>query len=310
VIFDIIHITAPVFIIIGVGYLSVRREVVSLKATDGILGFAVKIAIPCLLFRATSSIDLQAAFAWRMLAAYYISAIGCFVIAILLLRKVFHKRPGEAVAIAFGALFSNLVMLGLPLSERAWGVQSMGSNIALIAVNAPICYLMGITVMEISRADGRDARETARIVLKTMFSNSIMIGIGLGLLVNISGLVLPDTISSSIELLASAALPVALFALGGVLTRYSMRESRYEAGLISGLSLIIQPLFTLALCQLLDLDHATTRSVVLMSAVAPGLNAYLFSTMYRRGEAAAASSVLMATILSIFSVTIWLLILG
>jgi len=48
-----------VFIIIGVGYLSVRRRVVSLEATDGILGFAVKIAIPCLLFRATSAIDLQ-----------------------------------------------------------------------------------------------------------------------------------------------------------------------------------------------------------------------------------------------------------
>ena len=89
-----------------------------------------------------------------------------------------------------------------------------------------------------------------------------------------------------------------------------MRESRNEAVLISGLSLVIQPLFTLALCQAFDLDHATTRAVVLMSAVAPGLNAYLFSTMYCRGEAAAASSVLMATILSIFSVTFWLLILG
>jgi len=310
VLFEIFHITAPVFIIIGVGYLSVHRGVVSLNATDAILGFAVKIAIPCLMFRATSSIDLETAFAWRPLAAYYISAISCFIIAILLLRNWFHKRPGEAVAIAFATLFSNLVMIGLPLSERAWGLQNMAPSFALIAVNAPICYLIGITVMEFSRADGRGAAETTKIVLNTMFRNSIMIGIVLGLLVNISELSLPDTILSSIDLLASAALPVALFALGGVLTRYSIRESRNEAILISGLSLLLQPLFTLALCQAFNLDHAITRSVVLMSAVAPGLNSYLFSAMYGRGEGATASSLLMATMLSLISISVWLLILG
>lgn len=306
---EIIYITAPVFMIIGAGYFCARKGVVNASATDGMMSFAIKIAIPCLLFRATSSIDLANAFQWRLFGAYYLAAISCFVVSIFLLRKFFDKRPGEAVAISFGVLFSNLVMLGLPISERAWGSAGLEYSYALVAVNAPICYLIGISVMEISRADGRGVVATVKVVANEMFRNSLMIGIGLGLIVNLAEIKLPGTLLSAIEMLATAALPVALFGLGGILTRYSMRRSRNEASLVTLLSLLLQPLLTLQLCHLFGLDESIIRTVVLMSAVAPGLNAYLFACMYQRGEGAAASSVLMATIASVFSVSLWLLIL-
>ena len=57
------------------------------------------------------------------------------------------------------------------------------------------------------------------------------------------------------------------------------------------------------------LDMQITRSLVLMSAMAPGLNAYLFAGMYHRSLDIASSSVLLSTILSLFSVSIWLLAL-
>ena len=140
--------------IIGAGYFCACKGVVNTSATDGMMSFAIKIAIPCLLFRATSSIDLASAFQWRLLSAYYLAATSCFALSIILLRKFFQKRPGEAVAISFGALFSNLVMLGLPISQRAWGSAGLETSFVLVAVNAPVCYLIGISVMEISRADG------------------------------------------------------------------------------------------------------------------------------------------------------------
>jgi predicted permease len=200
-------------------------------------------------------------------------------------------------------------MLGLPISERAWGVDNMAPSYALVAVNAPICYLIGITAMEYLRADGRGAVETSRIVLRAMFRNSMMIGIGLGFIVNLSGIALPGALLAAIELLARAALPVALFALGGVLTRYTLAKSLGEAGLIVVLTLIVQPAITLLLSWQLELPQATTRSIVLMSAVAPGLNAYLFASMYNRGTEAAASAVLLSTILASFTVSTWLILL-
>lgn len=306
---EILNIVAPVFLVIAAGYLAVRSGITSAEAIDQLMKFAIQFAIPCLLFRATSTIDLNVAFGWRMLLAYYLAAIGCFITAFFVIKSFFKRRPGEAVGVAFAALFSNLVMLGLPISERAWGVDNLAPSYALVAVNAPICYLIGITAMEFLRADGRGAAETSRIVLKAMFRNSLMIGIGLGFIVNLGGIALPGALLAAIELLARAALPVALFALGGVLTRYTLSKSLGEAGLIVVLSLIVQPALTLLLAWQLQLPPATTKSIVLMSAVAPGLNAYLFASMYNRGTEAAASAVLLSTVLAGFTVSAWLIFL-
>ncbi|MCP4982784.1 MAG: AEC family transporter [Gammaproteobacteria bacterium] len=306
---EILNIVAPVFLVVGAGYLAVRAGIVGAEPIDHLMKFAIQFAIPCLLFRATSTIDLAAAFDWRMLLAYYVAAIASFAATFFIVKHFFKRRPGEAVGIAFAALFSNLVLLGLPISERAWGVDSMAPNFALVSVNAPICYLIGITAMELLRADGRSATETSRIVLRAMFRNSLMIGIGLGFLVNIGDVGLPGPLIAAIDLLARASLPVALFALGGVLTRYSLSRSLGEASLISVLSLVFQPALTLLLGLQLQLPESTIKSIVLMSAMAPGLNAYLFASMYNRGLDAAASTVLLSTLLSVFTVSAWLIFL-
>ena len=306
---EIFSIVVPVFVLVIVGYAFVKIGLVTDSVIDGLMRFAVIIAIPCLLFRATYSLDLNAAFEWRSLAAYYAGAIGCFVIAIVIFRFGFKKRPGESIGIAFAALFSNLVMLGVPISERAWGLEFMTPNFALIAVNAPICYLIGITVMEFSRADGRNGRDTAIVVVKAMFKNSLMIGIGLGLMVNISALQLPEPVYASIELLARSAIPVALFGLGGVLTRYSSKEASREASVVTALALIVHPVIALWVCWWFELTEDVIRSIVLMAAMAPGLNAYLFATLYKRGEAIAASTVIMATTLSVLTLSLWLVFL-
>ncbi len=114
---------------------------------------------------------------------------------------------------------------------------------------------------------------------------------------------------SAIELLARASLPVALFALGGVLTRYVLSKSMAEAVVISIFSLIVQPAATWWLALQFDLDVQILRTIVLMSAVAPGINAYLFASMYQRSLDVASSAVLLSTILSVFGASVWLLAL-
>lgn len=306
---EIFNVVAPVFLVVGAGYGAVRFGLFGDEPVDQLMKFAIQFAIPCLLFSATSTIDLAVVFDWRLLLSYYAAAITCFIVAYLVFRLLFRRRPGEAVAIAFGALFSNLVLLGLPISERAWGAGGLQPAFALVSVNAPICYLVGITAMELLRADGRNAVDTARIVGQAIFRNSLMIGILLGFAVNIAEISLPGPVLGAVELLARASLPVALFALGGLLTRYQLSRSLGEAGVVSLLSLVLQPALVWLLAWQLQLPDATMRAIVLMAAAAPGLNAYLFAAMYDRGQDSVASSVLLATMLSVFSISGWLLLL-
>lgn len=308
---NIFNIVTPVFLVISAGYLVVRRGLFSDNMVDGLMKFAIQFAVPCLLFRATSTMDLGTAYDWRLMSSFYIGSTISFIVAALMAWKLFGRKPDVAVAVGFGALFSNLVLLGLPISERAWGADTdaMAPAYAIVSVHAPFCYLLGITSMELLRADGRSLPETATVVLRAMFRNSLMIGIGLGFIVNFSGLTLPDTLISSVDIMARAALPAALFGLGGTLTRYSLKESIGEASSISAISLILHPGISFTVCYLLNVPDQQTRAVVLMAAMAPGVNSYLFASMYHRGQDTAASSVLLGTAVSILSVSTWLWIL-
>jgi hypothetical protein len=275
------------------------------------MAFALRIGVPCLLFRAIASVDLGAVFDPRLLVSFYAGAVTTFALGILGARRLFKRRPGEAVAIGFCALFSNTVLLGLPIMERAYGAEALAPNYAIISIHAPFCYLLGISVMEISRADGRGAFETARAVARAMFSNALMIGLMLGFAVNLGHIPIPAAVQSAVDMIAAAALPAALFGLGGILTRYGLRDSVPEAAMVSGLSLLVHPAIAYGLAHFVfGLPEAFVRSAVIAAAMAPGVNVYVFATQYNRGRAQAASAVLLGTALSVLTVSLWLVVLG
>lgn len=308
---SLIDIILPVFLVIGAGYLAVVTKVFKDDAVDGLMKYAQTFAVPCLLFINVARLDLGAVFDWRLLASFYTGAIIAFIIAIVLARTVFKRRPGDAVAVGFCALFSNSLLLGLPITERAYGAGALDANFAIISIHAPLLFTIGIATMEVSRADGRGLVPTMTAIFKSMFKNTLMIGLAFGFFFNLTGVPLPETIASATTMISRSALPAALFALGGTLTRYSLKASLGEAGMITVLSLLLHPAIAYLLCtQVFDLPIGFTRSAVLTAAMAPGVNVYVFASMYDRAKGTAASSVLLATALSVISITFWLWVLG
>jgi malonate transporter and related proteins len=309
VLFIILNIVAPVFLVIGSGWLSMRLRWFSEGMVDGLMKFATQLAVPCLLFRAISTLELSTAYNWNMMSAFYIGAAASFFSASLIMWKLFKRHPGESIAIGFGALFSNSVLLGLPISERAWGAENLSPVYAIVSIHAPFCYLLGISCMELLRSDGRSLIDTSRVVVKAMFRNSLMIGIGLGFVVNLSGLHLPAVLVSAIDILSESALPVALFGLGAVLTRYKINQTLGEVGTITLFSLVVHPGITYAICTGLGIPDSIRGMAVLVAAMAPGVNSYLFANMYNRGQGVAASTVVLATSASVFSISAWVWLL-
>ena len=115
--------------------------------------------------------------------------------------------------------------------------------------------------------------------------------------------------TDALDLIIRAALPVALFGLGGVLYRYRPEGDRATIAYISAVSLIVHPVIVYTLGRFAHLDNASLRSAVLTAGVAPGVNAYLFANMYGVAKRVAASSVLIATALTTLSMWVWLSIL-
>lgn len=304
---DILRIILPVFVVVAGGYGAARANFFQPAHVDGVLAFAMRFGVPCLLFLGMYRLDLHAQYDWRLLVSFYAGALLCFALGALGAWRLFGRRPGESVAIGFAALFSNSLLLGLPITQRAYGADAVAGNYVIISIHAPLCYLVGILAMETVRADGRGVAATLRAVAGTMFRNALTIGLALGLAANASGFALPEPALAGVEMLARAALPAALFGLGGALTRYAIRGGLGEGIMVSVLSLLVHPAIALVLSGwVFALPVEFVRSAVVTAAMAPGINAYVFAAMYQRATAVAASTVLMATAASVATASFWL----
>ncbi|MCA8884182.1 MAG: AEC family transporter [Rhodobacteraceae bacterium] len=306
----LINVVLPVFLVIGFGYVAVWRGLFSEAGVDALMRYAQKFAIPCLLFQAMSTLDLSASFDLALLGSFYTGAVAGFVLGLLGARHLFKRSWEDAVAIGFCCLFSNSLLLGVPISERAYGTASLAANFAIISIHAPFCYLVGITAMEIARGGGNGPVATTRAILKAMFSNALVIGIALGLAVNLSGFALPEVLTEAVALMARSALPAALFGLGGVLVRYRPEGDMRAIAYVVLVSLVVHPAIVWGMGRWLELPPVSFRAAVITAAMAPGVNAYVFADMYGAARRVAASSVLAGTAATVITAWGWLHFLG
>ncbi|MEP0960667.1 MAG: AEC family transporter [Roseobacter sp.] len=306
----LIDVILPVFLVIGFGYLAVWKAYFPLTGVDGLMKFTQGFAIPCLLFKAISDIDLASSFDPRLLVSFYLAATLCFFAGFSGARIFFKREWEDCVVIGFCCLFSNSLLLGLPITERAYGADALTGNYAIIAMHSPFCYGLGITAMEITRNRGKSPLVMACGVVKAMFRNALVIAIVLGFLVNLSNIQLPTVVTDALDLVIRAALPTALFALGGVLFQYKPEGDLRAIAMVCGIALILHPSLFWIFGKSLSTSPDAFRSGVLTAAMAPGANAYVFSNMYGRARRVAASSVLLATLGSIVTVWIWLILLA
>ncbi len=305
----LIDVILPVFLVLGFGYLAVWRGWFQDGWIDGLMRFAQNFAIPCLLFRAISRLDLSAELQADMLASFYAGALACFTAGLLGARHLFGRPWPDAVAIGFVCLFSNSVLLGIPITERAWGPEALAGNVAIVALHSPFCYGIGITAMEIALNAGRSLREAVPRILKAMFRNAMVMAILAGFAVNLSGLSVPGAIGDAADMMARAALPAALFGLGGTLWRYRPEGDLRTIAMIVAISLLLHPAITWGLGTAFALDTPAFRSAVITAAMAPGINAYLFANMYGVARRVVASSVLVATGATMLTAWFWLTVL-
>ncbi|MGR3802776.1 AEC family transporter [Marinibacterium profundimaris] len=306
----LIEVILPVFVVIGAGYGLTRAGYFQQAHIEGIMRFSQGFAIPCLLFNAIAHIDLGESFDPALLGSFYSAAALCFFAGLFGARLIFDREWEDSVAIGFCCLFSNSVLLGLPITERAYGPDALTGNYAIIAFHAPFCYALGITTMEIIRNSGTPGPAFVRAILAAMFKNALIIAIVLGFAVNISGVTLPAVAEDALGLIVRAGLPAALFALGGVLVQYRPEGDLRTIAFVCSVSLLLHPALVWLLGSVTALREDLFRSAVLNAAMAPGFNAYIFANLYGRAKRVAASSVLLATGLSLFSVWMWLLLLG
>jgi malonate transporter and related proteins len=300
----IIDIVAPVFGIMALGFLASRLGYLRAGAGQVIAEFAFKVAMPALLFRAMLAIGAMPVSPWRLVAVY-IGAMMTVWIAASILTLVLLRRPAiDAPSIAMASCFGNTVMLGIPLSLTAFGPEAAAPVALLISIDAPLLWVVATMQMEAARRGGGDTGlspwQALKGVLFDLLRNPIVIPLIAGSLWRTTELGLPKVLDRLLELMAGAAVPSALFALGMSLAAYEIKGQVRTLSLIIILKMLAFPAMVLVLATwIVPLPPLWLAIALLFSAMPVGANAFLFASRYERAIHSVSASIAVSTAIAV-----------
>lgn len=308
---SILSIIAPVFALITLGYGAVKFKMFPASGTSALISFVNNFATPCLLFRAMLDVDFVEAFDPRIIGGFFTGAIIVFFAGILVSRVVFKNRPGVSVAAGFSGMFTNCVLVGIPITQRAYGDEALPVVYSILGLHAPILITLGMIVMELVRRDGASLSGTFAKAGKRIFTNPLLIGIFLGIMGNLANIKMVEPVDAFTLMMAQAVLPAALFGLGGALNAYRIRDNAKQAFVLASFKLFLLPaLVWVLLVPVLGVEQEIARYAVVLAGMPSGINAYVFATMYKRAEDVASSTILISTGSAFISASFWLFMMS
>ncbi len=302
-------LAAPLFVLVFVGYGLAQWGNWPKAVSDALSRFVFSVALPAMLFRMMSDLSRLPPVDARLLLAFFGSCLIVFLIGRLIAWRVFRLDGTAQSVFALGGVFSNNVLLGLPLAKTTLGDAALPSVALVLVFNALTLWTLVTVSVEWSRHGSFSVAgfgKTARSVL----TNPIVASILSGTLFGLTGLPLPAPVAATLDMIGQAAAPLALIALGMSLAEYGLRAAWQQSVAIVALKLLLQPLVVWALAILLGLPPTETRVVVLLGSIAVGANVYLMSKQFKALEGPVASSIVLSTAVSSLTAPLFLTLTG
>ena len=313
----VLSIVAPIFILIALGALVAKLKLLPDTTGEVLTQFVFLVAVPALMFRTLATAEFGHANPLLLWASYFAGVLVSFGFGMVIARKLAGVDRRGAVIGGVAASFSNLIFVGIPVAERAFGREGLDVLALIISIHLPVMMTASTLLLERAAvADSRagltkgpvpapSARRTLAQVGRNLSRNALVYGLALGALWRLTGLPLTGPVAEVLKVLGGIAGPVALFAVGFSLPRYPIRGALRAPGVITALSLLIQP-FVVFLVGSLLLPPLWLAVAVVAAASPTGVNAYLFATYFKTAEGLSATVIVVTTVVSALTLTAWI----
>ncbi len=287
-------LAAPLFALVLAGYLLVAVFGVPKRISDLVAKLVFSVAIPALLFRMMSGLSELPPVDARLLLAFFGSCLLVFGIGRLVGWRLFALDGVSQSVFALAGVFSNNVLLGVPLATALLGPEALPAVSLVLVFNAFILWTLVTVSVEWARHGTPSLTGIARTV-RNVLTNPVVASILSGTLFGLAGGNLPEPVDRPLELLGKASGPLSLLSLGMGLAEYGLRAGWRESVAISALKLVVMPLSVWVLARLLGLPLLETQVVVLLASLSVGVNVYLMAVQFEVMQGPVAGSMVFST---------------
>jgi hypothetical protein len=288
------ELAAPLFVLVLLGYLLARSRQFPRAVSDGMSRFVFSVALPALLFTLMSDLSQLPPADYRIPLVYFGGCILVFALGRLLAARAFLLDGTGQSIFALGGIFSNNVLLGVPLAKVTIGDAAMPAVAIVLVFNALLLWTLVTVSIEWARHGELSLAgfgKTARNVVTNPVVAAILLGTAFGL----TGLALPRFVAEPLRLIGQSATPLALVVLGMGLVEFGLRAGWRPGLAIAALKLVAAPLVIWTLARAVGLSDLHTQVVTLLASLSVGVNVYLMAREFDAMQSAVAASIVIST---------------
>lgn len=289
----------PDFLLIALGCLLCRRTALDRPVWDAAERLVYYLLFPVLLFNSILKSPLQPDQTVRLACASLgVAALGiAAAFAIGRWPGVDARRHASGAQTAYR--FNSFI--GLALAERLGGPPGLAWMALCIALSVPIVNVAAVWPL---------ARHGGHPYGRELLRNPLIVATIAGLLANAAGVRFPDAVSTSLQRIGLAALPLGLMATGAGLRVGGLRASPGLAAALMAVRHALLPALAIGLTAALALPPEQRLIVVLFAALPTASSAYVLAARMGGDGGYVAGLVTLSTLLGMLSVPFWLAALG
>jgi hypothetical protein len=292
----------PVFGLVGCGYLAGRMRIVTQASSHALNQFVYAFALPAMLFIAVYRGSLEEILSGAFLLAVILATLGTALIGFALSYYVANAPAAESTMRALNASFANTGYLGIPLVTVAYGERAaLPAALATVATNI-ISFALAIVCLELfvnPRPGG------VRRALSGVVRSPLIWPIALAVLLVFLQVKIPLPAERFATLLAAAAGPCALFAIGLFVSQLSIRVGVQASWQTTLLKLVVHPLLMAVLAySVLPVDAFWAKIAVVCAALPLGATAFVLAQRYQLLEAETSTGAVISTVASLATVSL------
>ncbi|MBD3641895.1 MAG: AEC family transporter [Marinobacter sp.] len=309
---DVLSITGPIFLLIGVGYLAVKGSVIPQASLPGMGRFVLHFSLPALIFSTISTMEFGTLIEPVYLAVYGVSSLLTLLLGLTFSYTVWGQPLATSGVMGLGMSMSNSAFIGFPVLLQVFGEPPAQAFAMSLMVENILIMPIALAIIEYGIRDrSADVSAVAQglAIVHRLIRNPLLLAIAAGMVFSLMDFSLTGAVKKSLDMLAGASVAVALFTIGGTLVGNPVRGDLASISTVLVGKLILHPLLVFLLLMLAPgLSPELRLSMMLLSAM-PMLSVFpIIGSNYGVGRLCA-STLLLTTVFSFLSLTALLVLL-
>jgi predicted permease len=296
----------PVVLLILIGFVAGKAQWVRGDSVRDLSNLVFLVLTQAMLFRTMSQVHLD-----QLDFEPVVQYLGVTVLLFGILIFAYGRHASSTV-LALAGVFSNTLMIGVPLIGLAYGQAGQVLLLTLVSVHALVLLTLATLILELQvareqkMASGQSQHvwQTAGQAIHSALLHPVPLPILVGLLYAQTGWGLHPVVDKPLQLLGNAFVPIALLLVGITLSQTQMGFNLVKALQLSLVKTVLHPLLMLVVLWSFGLRGLPLSVMVVVAALPMGANGFLFSQRYQKEEDTVTAAVAVSTLMAIGGISL------